>query len=296
MFATRPQNVHQTRHEQRDVDVLGLRVRYIDVGERTDEPPLLLLHGLASRLEEYEELVPHLARRRRILVLDLPGSGYSDKPARPYDLRFLEDSALAFLDALGVRRATVGGGSLGGNLTLRLGHREPERFSRLAAWAPAGVWDPKPWLLFVDRALRFLRRPLFWPMLRIQSRFWYRHDLPERNELLAQAFAYFREVYSDGFRRMYYDLGADQMRHSLFPFAREIRQPTLLLWGDQDHALGMGVGVKKLATMLPRVRLHVFEGARHALANEVPVELARQIDAHLAAPGDALPRPRAHAA
>lgn len=260
-----------------------MRLRYIDVGERdSEEPPLVLLHGLASRLEEYEELVPRLATRRRVLVLDLPGNGYSDKPERAYDLRFLEDSVLGFLDALGVGRATVGGGSLGGNLTLRLGHREPDRFPRLAAWAPAGVWDPKPFFLWLDRWLHFLRKPLFWPMLRIQSRFWYRRDLPERAELLEQAFAHYREVYSKGFRSMYYDLGVDQMRHSLFPFAKDIRQPTLLLWGDQDHALGMGVGVKKLATMMPTVRLHVFQGARHALANEVPEALATEVDAHLA--------------
>jgi 2-hydroxy-6-oxonona-2,4-dienedioate hydrolase len=283
MSLERPRRAPRTRHEERDVVVLGLRLRYVDVGEPQDEPPLLLLHGLASRLEEYEALIPVLARRRRVLVPDLPGNGYSDKPDRPYDLRFLEDAVLAFLDALSVQRASVGGGSLGGNLALRLAHREPERFPVLAPWAPAGVWDPKPIFRTLDRWLRWLRRPLFWPTLRLQSQFWYRRDHPERARLLREAFAHYAEVYSDGFRRMYYDLGLDQMLTSVLPLAAHIAQPTLLLWGDQDHALGMGEGVKRLASLMPNARLRVFEGARHSLASEIPDEVAAEVDAHLAA-------------
>src|SRR3954463_13952356 len=81
---TRPIAVRATPHLQRDVQANGLRIRYIDVGPTdagaASERPLLLMHGLSSRLEEYDDLVPLLARRHRVLVPDLPGSGYSDKP------------------------------------------------------------------------------------------------------------------------------------------------------------------------------------------------------------------------
>jgi pimeloyl-ACP methyl ester carboxylesterase len=46
----------------------------------------------------------------------------------------------------------------------------------------------------------------------------------------------------------------------------------------------MEKGVKRLVKLLPDARLSVLEGARHALANEVPDELARRIDAFLTAP------------
>src|SRR5689334_2782914 len=85
---TRPATVRATPHPQRDVLVNGIRIRYIDVGptETAAEPngTLLLIHGLSSRLEEYDDIVPSLARRHRVLVPDLPGSGYSEKPERPY--------------------------------------------------------------------------------------------------------------------------------------------------------------------------------------------------------------------
>src|SRR5580693_8491058 len=120
----RPARVSVTRHTQLDATVLGdVRLRYVDIRRPSETGlPVVLLHGLASRLEEYEELEDHLPDRR-IIAMDLPGNGYSDKPARPYTLAFLEDAVLGLLDTLGIQHADLAGGSLGGNLTLRLGHR-----------------------------------------------------------------------------------------------------------------------------------------------------------------------------
>lgn len=270
-----------TMHPQKHATVLdGIRLRYVDVGKQNGEPPLLLLHGLASRIEEYDELVAALGpSHRRMIVLDLPGNGYSDKPVRKYSLELMEDAALALLDHLGIARANVAGGSLGGNLTLRLALRQPERFDKLAAWAPAGAWEPhRIW----PRLVQLLPwKLIFWPSLKLQSRFWYHPKWAGRQRALESAFAHFREVYCDGFRRMYCELGYEQVTTSLFPVAGKIRQPTLLGWGDQDHGLNMGAGVKRLEKLIPNARLVVFKDARHSLANEVPDLLAREIDEFL---------------
>jgi pimeloyl-ACP methyl ester carboxylesterase len=272
-----------TRHPQKHVTVLGgLRLRYVDVGEERDEPPLLLLHGLASRIEEYEDLIVALGSSRRTIVLDLPGNGYSDKPDRQYSLRFMEDASLALLDHLGIGAANVAGGSLGGNLTLRLGHRQPDRFHRLAAWAPGGAWEPKQyWPRFVSW---LGGASLFWPTIWIQSRFWYHPKWTGRKRALDHAFAHFREIYCRGFVRMYWDLALEQLTTSLFPIASQIRQPTLLLWGDQDNGLDVGTGVKRLSGLIPDAQLVVFPDARHSLANEVPVPLAEAVNTFLASP------------
>jgi pimeloyl-ACP methyl ester carboxylesterase len=278
----KPAAVPLTRHAQKHATVLdGMRLRYVDVGrESSNEPPLLLLHGLASRIEEYDELLERLNPGRRTIVLDLPGNGYSDKPDRAYSLTLMEDAVLALLDKLDIRRANVAGGSLGGNLTLRLGHRQPQRFDKLAAWAPAGAWEPKR---FWPRLLRVLpERLLFWPMLRIQSRFWYHPEWQGKKRALENAFAHFREVYCAGFVRMYGDLGFEQVTTSLYPIAPRIAQPTLLAWGDQDHGLDMGTGVKRLSKLIPNAKLVVFKDARHSLANEIPQKLAETIDGFLA--------------
>lgn len=281
----RPRAATVTAHPQRDTVVHGLRLRFIDVRPREESDiPVLLIHGHSSRLEEYEELVPHLARRRRVLVPDLPGSGYSDKPDRRYDLALLEDSLLGFLDAVGVERCHLAGGSLGGNLVLRLGRRQGDRFGRLAAWAPAGVWERMHHWAFFGRVMKHLRF-MFWPSIWVQSRFWYSPSWPGRHKALADVWAYYREVYGPGFHRMYWEIGVDQALSSLFPHAARIEHATYLAYGDQDKALGMDRGVQRLAKLLPKAVLRCFAGARHSLANEIPELLGGEVDAFLARDG-----------
>jgi pimeloyl-ACP methyl ester carboxylesterase len=251
-----------------------------------------VIPGHTARIEGFADVVPLLAERHRVLVLDLPGTGASDKPDRPYDLRLYEDVLVAFLDHLGVDRAIPVGGSLGGNLVLRLAHRFPDRFPRLVLWAPGGAWKARPRAAaFLHRAVANgpLGRPLFWPSVRIQSRYWYAQDFPDRDRHLAETFAYYRQVMAPGFVRMYWGIAADQIGHSLFAIAPEITQPSLLMWGDQDHGAGMGTGVARLHELIPGNELVVFPGHRHSLEAEIPERLAAHIDAFAA--GDPLPPP-----
>ncbi|MGO9000154.1 MAG: alpha/beta fold hydrolase [Polyangiaceae bacterium] len=281
----RPAHVRATKYEQRDATVLGgVRLRYVDVpAEKESGPPIVMLHGIASRIEEYEELIDRMRARRRVIVMDLPGNGYSDKPERPYTLAFLEDAVLGLLDQLQVKEADLTGGSLGGNLVLRLGHRAPERFRRLAPWAPGGAWKPMRALAALTSVWLSAGTTFFWPSVWVQSRFWYNPRWQGRELALKESFAHFREIYGRPFVRMYFELAREQLLTSLFPIAPAIAQPTLLLWGDQDRALAMGEGVRQLSTLLPNARLHVFKDVRHALAAEVPEELAKVVDGFLMA-------------
>jgi 2-hydroxy-6-oxonona-2,4-dienedioate hydrolase len=279
----RPQRVRATKYEQRDATVLGgLRLRYVDVpAERESGPPIVMLHGIASRLEEYEELIDRMRARRRVIVMDLPGNGYSDKPEREYTLAFLEDAVLGLLDLLEVKEADLSGGSLGGNLVLRLAHRAPERFRRLAPWAPGGAWEPMRALAALTSVWLRAGTTFFWPMVWVQSRFWYHPRWAGRERALRDAFEHYREIYGRSFVRMYFELAHEQLMTSLFPIAPTITHPTLLLWGDQDRALAMGEGVKHLSGLLPNARLHVFRDVRHALAAEVPEALSTALDGFL---------------
>jgi pimeloyl-ACP methyl ester carboxylesterase len=275
--------VRATRYEQRDATVLGdLRLRYVDVRPAVEQgPPVVLLHGIASRLEEYEELIAPLRMRRRVIVMDLPGNGYSDKPEGPYTLRFLEDAVLGLLDYLVVGVADLAGGSLGGNLVLRLAHRTPGRFRRLVPWAPAGAWEPMRSLAVLLGSVWRPSTALFWPVVWVQSRFWYMRTWHGRRRALLDAFEHYREIHGRPFVRMYFELCREQVLTSLFPIAPSIEQPTLVLWGDRDHALGMARGVKRLVGLLPRAQLRVIRGARHALAAEAPEQLALEVDGFL---------------
>jgi 2-hydroxy-6-oxonona-2,4-dienedioate hydrolase len=276
----RPAAVDSTPFPQNDLVVDGMRVRYIDVGGGAGKPVLLLIPGLTSRVEEFDQMTGELSKSFRVVSLDMPGSGYSDKPDRPYSLAFYEDVILHFLDELGIEKCYLAGGSLGGNLTLRLAYRSPERFPKIVSWAPGASWSPKPVVARVGHA--FGSYSTFWPTVKIQSRYWYDPGFAGRDAMLKSTFNYYDEVMSPGFIRMYWDLAMEQVGTTLQDIAPEVKTPTLLVWGDRDDGGGMDEGVARLHELMPNNRLLVLPGARHALAAERPKQLSEAISEFLA--------------
>jgi 2-hydroxy-6-oxonona-2,4-dienedioate hydrolase len=119
------------------IEVGGLTIRYLTAGEG---PPLVLLHGVGDNASDWRWVMPILARTHRVYAPDLPGSGGTSKhSAERYSPAFFERFIGAFLDALGVDRATVVGNSLGGLAGLRFALAEPERVAALGLVDSAGL-------------------------------------------------------------------------------------------------------------------------------------------------------------
>jgi pimeloyl-ACP methyl ester carboxylesterase len=123
--------------EEQNTEVEGLPTRYLTAG--TTGPPLLLLHGVGDNAFDWRWVLPALASTHRVYAPDLPGSGGSAKPLTDYSPAFFTRFVGAFLDALGVDRATVIGNSLGGLVGLRLALAEPERVTALGLVSSAGL-------------------------------------------------------------------------------------------------------------------------------------------------------------
>ena len=64
-------------HPGSDIDPTRTEVNYVELGEGE---PLLLVHGLGGCWQSWLENIPHFARRRRVIALDLPGFGESPMP------------------------------------------------------------------------------------------------------------------------------------------------------------------------------------------------------------------------
>jgi 2-hydroxy-6-oxonona-2,4-dienedioate hydrolase len=96
---------------QHHVDAGGVSTRVVEAGEGE---PLVLLHGIASHLEAHLTVLGALARDHRVVLYDMPGRGWSDKPDRPYTIDYLSAHLVALLGALGIGRAHLCGQSLGG--------------------------------------------------------------------------------------------------------------------------------------------------------------------------------------
>jgi 2-hydroxy-6-oxonona-2,4-dienedioate hydrolase len=122
--------------EEHDVEVDGLPIRYLAAGEG---PPLVLLHGAGDNSLDWRWVLPALARDHRVHAPDLPGSPDSARPAADYSSAFFERFVAAFVDALGIGRATFVGNSLGGLVALRLALSEPARVGALVLVDSAGL-------------------------------------------------------------------------------------------------------------------------------------------------------------
>jgi pimeloyl-ACP methyl ester carboxylesterase len=109
--------------------------------EAGDGPALIAIHGLGATKVSFLTSVAALATRFRVIAIDLPGFGDSDKPlGASYDARFFARAVVALLDALELDRAHLIGNSLGGRVALEVGLSHPDRVERLALLCPSLAW------------------------------------------------------------------------------------------------------------------------------------------------------------
>lgn len=152
----------------RDEDGTELRVAYIDEGPREAEP-ILLMHGNPTWSYLYRKMIPGLlATGRRVIAIDLPGTGRSDKPAErsDYTLARHYDWASKWFTALSLSNITLFCQDWGGTIGLYLVSKYSERFARVVAsntGMPTGEGESdfmKMWVGMMAVATEFP-----WPML-----------------------------------------------------------------------------------------------------------------------------------
>jgi pyruvate dehydrogenase E2 component (dihydrolipoyllysine-residue acetyltransferase) len=122
----------------REVEVDGLRLRYVELGEGTSVP-VLLLHGFGADLNTWMFTQPALAEGRRVIALDLLGHGGSTKQLDQADAASLADIIGKALAALGIERVHLVGHSMGGGIAIACARRQTERIATLSLIASASL-------------------------------------------------------------------------------------------------------------------------------------------------------------
>ncbi len=87
----------------------GNKVRYLEEG--TSKESLLLLHGLGASAERWEDVMPLFAKNYRVIVPDLIGFGYSDKPMVDYTTDYFAEFVAKFVDKVGIKESNIIGSS-----------------------------------------------------------------------------------------------------------------------------------------------------------------------------------------
>ena len=106
------------------------QVHYLDAGPRDGEA-VVLLHQTPRSVDEFAEVIPLLAARHRVLAVDNPGYGCSDRPAEPPEVTDYAAVVVALLDHLGLANAHLVGHHTGAVVAVEVAASRPDRVSRL---------------------------------------------------------------------------------------------------------------------------------------------------------------------
>lgn len=260
--------------EPRFETIEGLRVCYVRAGSG---PAVVLIHGLASSIYSWKEVLPALARDHDVIALDLPGFGASDQPAELSALIY-PHIVLGLMDRLGIARASLVGHSLGGAVAVTLAGEAQDRVERLALLDAAGfnlAPADRPALLRLAAALpagvleRLPTRPL---LLRIGLRqVFYDPALvtPERfDEYLAPlqrpgALTAIRSLLVSGGFASAQDFAKR---------AAQIRVPTLVIWGAGDSWIAPS-HADLFAAAIPGARKVMLRDCGHMPQEEKPTDV-----------------------
>ncbi|HEV8326373.1 MAG TPA: alpha/beta fold hydrolase [Nitrospiraceae bacterium] len=104
------------------------RIAYLDVGAG---PPVILIHGFGGSMWQWEQQQHTLSQHFRVLTLDLPGAGLSDKPEIDYRPDQMLDFFVGFMDAVNIPQATLVGNSMGAGLAIGMALAHPTRVAKL---------------------------------------------------------------------------------------------------------------------------------------------------------------------
>ena len=258
-------------------------------------PPLILLHGGgpgASAWSNWKQNLAPLAESFRVLLVDQPGYGRSDKHVVPGGMWTYYASAVRdLMDSLGIEQANFVGNSLGGGTTLKFALDYPERADRLILMGPGGGTLPltSPWpsegfkqlLSFYnppgpskDRMRDLINIMMYDPSLVGEELLEERYQAAMDPEAMAYADAVLTSIKAGGSVLVAEELWRDVHR---------IAHRTLLTWGRDDRVLPLDGSFFMMRTM-PDARLHVFPRCGHWAQVEHAVEFNRLVTDFLTLP------------
>ena len=238
-----------------------------------EAPVLVLSNSLGTSLEMWDELVPALAARFRVLRYDQRGHGHSPAPPGPYSIADLGRDALELLDELGLQEVNLCGVSLGGMTGLWLAINVPERIDRLGLCCTSAHMPPPE--MWAERAATARGEGI--PALADASlERWLTPAAPQRiaDRLRRGLLQTNPEAYAGCCEAI--------AGHDLRAELGAIRAPTLVIAAEDDPSTPPD-HARLIAGSIERARLVVFPEGRHLVAVERPQEVGQLLLEHLTA-------------
>jgi len=263
------------------------------------DDPLLFIHGITATQAYWRQNLPHFAPRRRVIALDLPGFGRSDRPDIDYKMEGFVDLVRALLDARGIGAATLIGNSMGGLVLMLFALEHPIRVCCLVLVDPAGVslWPRRLMLSGLalgrlgvraaraamgESAMDAPRALPALPALVVRTLF---SNVFPRSSALAQRFtrSYIDSVHSDDFPlhlRAAVRAATSILSLPMRQRCQQIAAPTLIMWGALDRLVPVGDG-KALRKRIAGSRLVIYSHSGHCPMLDQPERWNHDVEAFL---------------
>jgi pimeloyl-ACP methyl ester carboxylesterase len=274
------------------VDVGGYKLHYVDLpaGENSDLPPMVFIHGASGNLRDQKLAFEEpLKGRGRMIFIDRPGHGYSERGGDDSNLPSKQAAAIAaLLDSLKISKAIIVGHSFGGAITTAFAVHFPEKVKGLVFLAPATHPWPGGVSWYYDIASMPVVGYLFTELLALPAGLW------QMNTGIKGVFSpnmppkqYFQISGSELVlrpRNFRYNANDVATLHrnvtKLSPRYTEISAPTVIITGDCDDIVLAHIHSKGLERDISGARLIEFKGIGHKpdyAVNSAVIEAIEQV-------------------
>lgn len=231
------------------INIKGLDLNYIVEGKGD---PVVILHGWGCNIDTVIPIINILKEHYQVYAIDLPGFGKSEEPKDAIGSFQYVEIVKRFLIELGIEKATFIGHSFGGKLSIIFGAKYPELVEKIILVNSAGLIPKRGakyyFKVYSFKSLRFIYNKLF---------FWLKGE--ERMERFYKKFG--SDDYKDSAGIMRKVL-VKVVNENLHPILKDIKAPTLLIWGDRDTATPLYMG-KIMEKEIKESGLVVLDGTGH---------------------------------
>jgi pimeloyl-ACP methyl ester carboxylesterase len=257
------------------IKVDGMDVHYRDEGNTADSLPIVLLHGTGASLHTFDAWTTILKNEKRVIRMDLPAFGLTGPfPHRNYSIDKYITFIHHFLLAKGITKCVLGGNSLGGQIAYRFTINHPQMVDKLILIDAAGypLESKSVPIAFRIATIPFLNKTLAY----ITPRFLIKQSVEnvysnksKVSDTLVDR--YFELTLRAGNRQAFVDRMIQAFDSSTILLIKNIKQRTLVLWGEQDLLIPLK-SAYRFHYDLPNDTLVILKNAGHVPMEEIPEE------------------------
>ncbi|UZE97872.1 alpha/beta fold hydrolase [Alkalimarinus alittae] len=252
-------------------NVNGLNIHYQEVGEG---PTIVLVHGIMSSLQTWDDWVLELSKSYRVISLDVPGFGLTGAPESMDDFNeeYLLNTFAKFLDIIEVDHMSIAGNSLGGYIAAQYASNYPNRVDRLILLDPVAYPQEVPWIIdfatapVISTIGGFVQPPL---LITLNVKQVYGdHQRIERRHMDRYVHMSQRPGARKSYIKIMEILKERSSQETPLPFA-QIKAPTLLMWGEADKWVPVELS-KRWNEDIRDSQVVIYPGVGHMPMEEIP--------------------------